>query len=84
MAENVRGSRKGKRRMNIGFGILYDDINEQLERQGYTIDNPEWYEKRRTDINTLMFCGLLTDAETEKAFKRLFKMIEKYAKKVSK
>ena len=61
--------------IRIGYGILNDSIAEQLATQGYKAKNVNTLEKYRKSIVQLLFAGVITDSESDKAFGRLQKMI---------
>lgn len=61
--------------IGIAYGPLYDDIEDQVRKQGYTLPNCNKYEELRTAINRLMFASILTESEVERAFKKLNKQI---------
>ena len=58
----------------IEFGALSDDIEVQLQRQGFTLgDRAERTQRWANEICSLRIHGLLTEAESDRARKRLWK-----------
>ena len=47
--------------IGIAYGPLYDDIEDQVRKQGYTLPNCDKYEELRTAINRLMFASIHSD-----------------------
>ena len=66
---------------DISFGALCDDIEDQLQRQGFTLgDRAPLFERWATEISNLRIHGLLTEAESDRARKRLWKELTATAK----
>ena len=67
------------RHIEIGMGPLRQPLAEQLRDQGLLCDESECelWEGHRLAISRLAIHGLLTDAESRAANKRLFKRIQK-------
>lgn len=61
--------------IGIAYGPLYDDIEDRVRKQGYTLPNCDKYEELRTAINRLRFASILTKSEVDRAFKKLNKQI---------
>ena len=60
----------------ISFGALADDIEDQLRRQGWTLgDQAGRYQRWADEISSLRIHQLLTEAESNRARKRLWKEI---------
>lgn len=58
----------------VEFGALADDIEVQLQRQGVTLgDRAPLFERWATEIYSLRIHGLLTESESDRARKRLWK-----------
>lgn len=58
----------------VTFGALCDDIEVQLQRQGFTLgDRAALLQRWSTEISSLRIHGLLTEAESDRARKRLWK-----------
>ena len=72
--------------MNIGisFGCLYPSIEEQLDKQGFTIKNAEKHEKCRNAIHQLVFSNILTDSQSKQCFQKLMKQITKCVEPIKK
>lgn len=65
-------------RFNLAMGALCDPIEVQLRRQGLTLGSPDYaqrVERWATEISSLRIHGLLTEAESDRARKRLVKEI---------
>lgn len=65
-------------RFSLAMGALSDPIEEQLQRQGLTLGSADYaqrVERRATEISNLRIHGLLTEAESDRARKRLIKEI---------
>lgn len=59
---------------DIEFGALCDDIEVQLQRQGLTLGNrAERTQRWANEITSLRIHGLLTEAESDRARRRLWK-----------
>jgi hypothetical protein len=58
------------RRISFEFGALADPLDEQLERQGIVMDCSV-LQRDADSISRLYVRGLLTEAETDRAQKRL-------------
>ncbi len=73
-----------QRNIRIAFGAISPPIDEQLRDQGFKLDmDPLWrvYLQRDVDeITRLRIRCVLTDAESDKARKRIFQIIKKQAK----
>ena len=58
----------------VEFGALCDDIEVQLQRQGFTLgDRAVLFQRWSTEISSLRIHGLLTESESDRARKRLWK-----------
>lgn len=58
----------------VEFGALCDDIEVQLQRQGFTLgDRAVLFQRWATEISSLRIHGLLTESESDRAHKRLWK-----------
>jgi len=58
--------------MNLQFGITAEPLEEQLNKQGYTLgDNPDGYQ------------NLMTDKEFDRMLGKFYKLIIQRAKKVN-
>lgn len=66
--------------IRISYGVLADDIEAQLNAQGFTLgDNAERYEENKKRIHHLVFSDILTDSAARKAFEKLHKQVIKKA-----
>lgn len=70
--------------VGISYGPTQPPIEEQLKQQGYEIDNVDRYEQSRIAILRLSIAHVLTEAMTEKCFKRLHNEIMKYSREIKK
>ena len=62
---------------SITFGALCDDIEVQLQRQGFTLgDRATLFQRWATEISSLRIHGLLTETESDRARKRLWKELQ--------
>jgi len=69
------------RAYGIEFGALSDDIEVQLQRQGFTLgDRAERIQRWATEISSLRIHGLLTESESDRARKRLWKELTQTVK----
>ena len=69
-----------KRGYEIAFGALADDIEDQLQRQGWTLgDRAERFQRWADEISSLRIHELLTEAESDRARMRLWKQIAPHA-----
>lgn len=60
----------------ITLGALADDIEDQLQRQGWTLgDRAERFQRWANEISSLRIHELLTETESDRARKRLWKKI---------
>ena len=68
--------------MILRFGCLAAPIQEQLMEQGYTLSESDesLIEKLRNAINMVYIHGIVTEAQKDKMFWKLFGKIEKAAK----
>lgn len=66
----------------MNYGTTAPTIADQLKAQGYEIDNADRYELSREAILRLSFTHVLTDAMTDKCFKRLHNEIMKYSREI--
>lgn len=66
----------------MNYGTTAPTIADQLKAQGYEIDNADRYELSREAILRLSFVHVLTEAMTEKCFKRLHNEIMKYSREI--
>lgn len=65
----------------ITFGAMCDDIEIQLQRQGFTLgDRAPLFQRWSAEIGSLRIHGLLTEAESDRARKRLWKELTATAK----
>lgn len=66
----------------LKFGALFPPVEEQLNALGYTLGDKE-AQKIEKIRNAILMVGfhVATEAETDKMFKRLIKLIEKAAVK---
>lgn len=73
-----------QRNIRIAFGAISPPIDEQLRDQGFKLDmDPLWrgYLQRDVDeVTRLRIRCVLTEAESDKARKRIFQIIKKQAK----
>ena len=72
------------RNIKISFGALSPPIGEQLRDQGFKLDltplSRELLQQDNDQVTRLFIRGILTESETSKARKRIFKIISKQAK----
>lgn len=64
--------------VGVSYGILSDQLSEQLNKQGFKYDNKkiEQFQSEIDAINTLRFgSGLLTDSMVDKMLPKLHKKI---------
>jgi hypothetical protein len=66
------------REVGFSFGILFDDLETQANKQGYTLgEDAGMFENLRHCLNAVRINRLLTDAQADKAYGRLIKLIVK-------
>ena len=72
--------------MEVGFsyGCLSPTLEEQANKQGFTLPKAEDFERSREAITWLMFHNVLTDSQKSSAFQRLHKQVVKKLKPVKK
>jgi hypothetical protein len=64
--------------IGLGYGVLSDPINKQLDKQGFKYDKKKiaQFEQEREAINILRFgSGLLTDSMVDKIIPKLHRKI---------
>lgn len=61
--------------LELHYGIIHPTIEEQLREQGFYINGSQMFQKQREAINLLLFADVITDSESDRAFKRLHKHI---------
>jgi hypothetical protein len=64
--------------LGIHYGVIHPRIDQQIRQQGFQIKSlliVERHEKFREAINLLRLSQILTEAEADKAFKRLQKKV---------
>ena len=67
----------------IEFGALCDDIEVQLQRQGFTLgDQAERLQRWANEITSLRIHGLLTESESDRARKRMWKELTAIVKPI--
>ena len=68
----------------IGFGNYTPKIDKQLRSQKLQLDMPplhrSFLQRSADEVARLRGCGILTEAESQKANARIFKIIKKHAK----
>lgn len=70
------------KKYHISFGALHPSLIDQLKKQGFTFNQEEerkieFLNKIREAI-TLLYCqNFLTETESDKAYKRLLKKLDK-------
>ena len=73
-----------QRNIRIAFGAISPSIDEQLRDQGFKLDmDPLWRGHLQRDVDEitrLRIRCVLTEAESDKARKRIFHIIKKQAK----
>ena len=65
-------------RLNLTFGPLAKPLNEQLAEQGLEFINCELYQMDADAVARLFVRGMLTEAETTRAWKRLRDRVVKH------
>lgn len=71
--------------IEVRYGCLCDDIEVQLNEQGFTLgDRAERYEGYRESITHLYFNDIITDKECDRMFQRVTKKIAKEVKPLDK
>ena len=72
------------RNLRISFGALSPTIDEQLRDQGFKLDmdplERAHLQRDADEVARLRVRSILTEAESDKARKRIFKIIQKQAK----
>lgn len=66
--------------IGLHYGITHDHLLDQIHKQGFKVKSPadaRKHERYRLEIHSLAFAGVITYSESEKAFKRLHKMVIK-------
>lgn len=64
--------------VSVSYGLMNDALEEQLEKQGFTLgDKAEHFEEQKKRIYHLLFGELLTDGEFKKVLGRLHKEVMK-------
>jgi hypothetical protein len=64
--------------VGFSFGILFDDLETQANKQGYTLgEDAEMLENLRHCLNVVRINRLLSEAQADKAYGRLIKLIVK-------
>ena len=67
--------------IGISYGLLFDPIEEQLNKQGYTLGKEaEKYEESRKAIFQLMFNDIATGSQSNSMFKKLHNKVMKNIK----
>lgn len=70
--------------VGFSFGFLFDDLETQSNEQGYTLgEDAEMLENLRHCLNVVRINRLLTDAQADKAYGRLLKLIVKSLRPLS-
>jgi hypothetical protein len=70
--------------MNLQFGITAEPLEEQLNKQGYTLgDNPDGYQNLMKSIYALRMNAIVTDKEFDRMLGKFYKLIIQRAKKVN-
>jgi hypothetical protein len=70
--------------MNIQFGITAEPLEDQLNKQGYTLgENPERIDNLMKSIYALRMNAIVTDKEFDRMLGKFYKMIIQRAKKVN-
>lgn len=71
---------ESKNKIGIHFGLMADPLEEQLNKQGFTLDGDDTYQRHVNSVLNLWLDNILTDKERCKCFDRLFKRVCKHAK----
>jgi hypothetical protein len=66
--------------LSLEFGALAEPPTQQLERQGFSLPNGAFLDMDAAAIARLYVRGLMTEAETTKAWKRLRSSIARLAR----
>ena len=65
------------REIGFSFGILFDDLETQANKQGYTLgEDAGMFENLRHCLNVVRINRLLTDVQADKAYGRLIKQFQ--------
>jgi hypothetical protein len=71
-------------KLSISFGALSPPIGEQLQEQGLKLDidplQRQYLQRDADEVARLKVRGVITEAEADRARKRLFQIIKKQAK----
>ncbi|HEV2607947.1 MAG TPA: hypothetical protein VGT79_08190 [Xanthomonadaceae bacterium] len=70
------------KQLTMSLGALATDPSEQAAAQGFKLDNAKFLDLDAHAISRLSVRGMLTEKETEKARKRLMKMIGNAARAI--
>lgn len=69
--------------IKVGYGVLCDTIEKQLNEQGFTlVEKAESFERLKKSFYTLVFSDLISDSEHGKILKRLHKQVIKECKQL--
>lgn len=66
---------ENKKEIGIAYGVLCPDIEKQLNKQGYTLEKHDIYEKVRFGLNYCLLNGILQENIVNKAFEKLNTMV---------
>ena len=70
--------------IHLSFGPGFPTIDEQLSDQGFKLDlvplERAYLQRDVDEVNRLFIRGVLTEAESDKAHKRIFRIIKKQLK----
>lgn len=61
--------------LKVSYGLLSDPIAEQAARQGVAVSKVDYWQKLADAVTTLNLQSVLTDADSERARKKLTKLI---------
>jgi hypothetical protein len=71
-------------KLSISFGALSPPIGEQLQTQGLKLQmdplQRQYLQRDADEVSRLRVRGVLTEAEADRARKRLFQVVKKQAK----